>query len=367
MMDNIVYYNYTNPLHETAFSSIKTVARFYRKDLSLTRIKAILRQHPVYNQKRREKKTKTFVPIYAYFRLELLQIDLCEVQYMARYNKGIRYLLMIYDTASKKSWVIPCKNKTSLIISEKLDTFLKNLDGNVKKILMDRGREFTASITQSVFKKYNIICIHPAPGRHAYGVERFNQTFQNILYKYLSSQNTKKYFHHLDNLTEIYNSRRHRVIKMSPNEAYLKENRTRLATTLFYHYGKTVLVGKKKQKKSEFFIGDSVKLKLERKTFTRGYHDHFGKEVYKIKHIDLSKFIPLYTLISNENKTLPTKYYEEDLQHLGNLKLQNLKKIPKFTILQQRKNKLNEIEVLVKWDNIDQYYNTWTPKSLLKQ
>ena len=37
--------------------------------------------------------------------------DLIEVQPLAQYNKGIRYLLTVIDVLSKYAWVQPLKNK----------------------------------------------------------------------------------------------------------------------------------------------------------------------------------------------------------------------------------------------------------------
>lgn len=165
-MDNIVFFNYTNPLHPTAFGSIKKVAKFYRPDVSLARVKAILLQNKVYTTKRREKKIKHYVPIYAYYRRELLQLDLIETRILSKSNSGVNYLLMIYDSASKYSWVIALKNKSMLLVSQKLDEFFTSLDQPVRRCLTDSGAEFRGSLSQKVFQKHGIKLSHPTPGKH---------------------------------------------------------------------------------------------------------------------------------------------------------------------------------------------------------
>ena len=168
-MENIVYFNYTNVLHVTAYAGLNTVARFYRKDLSLDQVKQILSQHESYTVKRKEKKIKNYAHIYAYFKRELIQIDLVDTSYMSRHNKGITFLLNIYDTATKYAWSFPIKRKTGQIVSETLDNFFSSLSTPVKRAFFDKGREFTCALSQEVFKKHNIKTIHPKPGKHAYG------------------------------------------------------------------------------------------------------------------------------------------------------------------------------------------------------
>lgn len=368
-MDHIIYFNYTNPLHPTAFGSINTVAKFYKPNVPLERVKAVLLQNTVYTSKRREKKVKHHVPIYAYYKFELIQIDLLEVRFLARSNSGIHYIFMAYDTASKYGWCIPLKNKKMITVSKALDDFFSSLNAPVRRVLLDRGSEFSGILSRNVFEKHGVVLTWTLPSKHAYGVERLNQSFQHLLYKFLSSRKNNRFIDHLQDLMDTYNSRTHRIIQMQPRQALLKKNAHILAKTLFEYYGKNVLRGKKKQKKSKLFVDDLVHLKLERKTFTRGYNDHYSKAVYKIVSIDISKHIPLYTLKSTEegeNNILPIKYYEENLLKVGQkLDDKNLNKIPAYDILEERTNKSKKTDYLIKWRNISDEYIQWVPKDLL--
>ena len=369
-MDNIVYFNYTNPLHSTAYGSINTVSKFYKPDVSLERVKSILSHHKVYTLKRLGKRVKNHVPIYAYFKRDLLQLDLIDVAYMSHFNKGVHFLLNVYDTASKYVWIFPLKKKTGKIVSEQLDIFFTNLNPPAKRILLDRGTEFTNSLSMNVFLKHNIKITHPKKGKHAFGVERSNRQIQALIYKGLLSTGKKRYIDDLDYLVDLYNSRHHRIIKMSPKEAEKDQNSNLLALTLLKYYGKNALKGRKQHKKSKLFVNDFVRVKLERKTFTRGYQDHYSKTLYQINAIDISKHIPLYILssIEDKNELLPRKYYEEELLKVdGTIDKSLLKKIPPYSILQERKNKNGKTEVLIQWndENISNKYNTWVYKDYL--
>jgi len=51
--------------------------------------------------------------------------DLVEVQPLAKYNRGIRYLLMVLDVLSKYAWVQPLKAKTGVALVKAVDKILK--------------------------------------------------------------------------------------------------------------------------------------------------------------------------------------------------------------------------------------------------
>ena len=53
--------------------------------------------------------------------------DLVEVQPLAKYNQGIRYLLMVLDVLSKYAWVQPFKAKTGVALAKPLARFLNKV------------------------------------------------------------------------------------------------------------------------------------------------------------------------------------------------------------------------------------------------
>ena len=44
---------------------------------------------------------------------------------LAKYNRGIRYLLMVWDVLSKYAWVQPLKAKTGVALVKAFDKILK--------------------------------------------------------------------------------------------------------------------------------------------------------------------------------------------------------------------------------------------------
>ena len=86
-----------------------------------------------------------------------LVADLVEVQPLAKYNRGIRYLLTVLDVLSKYAWVQPLKDKTGVAL---VHAFEKILKGDVNPIDCKRieGKNFTTGPFNdgSTSKAFNI-------------------------------------------------------------------------------------------------------------------------------------------------------------------------------------------------------------------
>ena len=67
--------------------------------------------------------------------------DLVEVQPLAKYNRGIRYLLTVLDVLSKYAWMQPLKAKTGVALVKALNKILKQ-GRQPNRLQTDRGTEF---------------------------------------------------------------------------------------------------------------------------------------------------------------------------------------------------------------------------------
>ena len=130
------------------------------------------------------------------------------------------------------------------------------------------------------------------------------------MYKYMTAHNTLTYADKLQDLMRTYNTRRHRIIKMSPQQAERAVNQDRLARTLLAYYGK-----RKWQPASKTLLkGSLVRIQLEKAKFARGYKQQTSEEIYRIHAVDVSKPIPLYTLQSfDKTEIIRGKFYANNL------------------------------------------------------
>ena len=117
--------------------------------------------------------------------------DLVEVQNISKYNKGMRYLLMVIDAFSKYAWVEPIKTKTGKAVTEAFEKILKRSQGRQPQNLQtDDGKEFYNNHFQALMKRKNIHHFSTSGDTKASIVERFNRTLKERLYHYFTIKNT---------------------------------------------------------------------------------------------------------------------------------------------------------------------------------
>ena len=149
--------------------------------------------------------------------------DLIEVQPLAQYNKGIRYLLTVIDVLSKYAWVRPLKNKTGPSVVEALETIVDE-GRKAVRLQTDKGKEFYNKGVQDWFKEQGIKHFSTKGDAKASVVERFNRTIKQRLYRYFTAANTLEFDSHLQALVDGYNATPHRSIGMAPKQVTWKMN-----------------------------------------------------------------------------------------------------------------------------------------------
>lgn len=76
---------------------------------------------------------------------DLWQIDLMDMQNIAKHNKNHRYILAIIDCFSKFGWCIAIKNKTSECVIKAFEILFKKTNRRPIHICSDQGREFVSN------------------------------------------------------------------------------------------------------------------------------------------------------------------------------------------------------------------------------
>ena len=120
-------------------------------------------------------------------------------------------------------------------------------------------------------KKHRIHLFFTKGDTKAAVVERFNRTFKQRLYRYLTAANTLHYLDVLPALVKGYNSTTHRSIKMSPKDVNAKNERQ----VWLNLYRKRI---KAKRQKSIFQVGDRVRLSKKQKVFDKSYLPQWTEE-----------------------------------------------------------------------------------------
>ena len=148
--------------------------------------------------------------------------DLVEMQKFSKWNKGIKYLLMVIDVFSKYGWIRGLKDKKTETVSEAFDDIFER--GRQPKMLWsDKGSEFISKHFKDFLKKKDIKLYHTENEEKSSVVERWNKTMKNKMWKMFTVNNNTVYADKIDKLVNDYNNTRHSSIKMTPVEASKKK------------------------------------------------------------------------------------------------------------------------------------------------
>jgi len=108
--------------------------------------------------------------------------DLVDVEPLAKYNRGIRYLLTVLDVLSKYAWVQPLKAKTGVALVQAFDKILKQ-GRQPNRLQTDRGTKFYNQTFQRWLKDQGIQHFSTEGDAKASVVERFTRTLKERLYR----------------------------------------------------------------------------------------------------------------------------------------------------------------------------------------
>ena len=104
--------------------------------------------------------------------------DLVEMQKYGKWNKGIKYLLMVIDVFSKNGWIKPLKDKKTESVSLAFDEIFKKSKRKPDKLWTDKGSEFISKHFKDFLKKNNVKLYHTENEEKSSVVERWNRTMK---------------------------------------------------------------------------------------------------------------------------------------------------------------------------------------------
>lgn len=341
--------NYNKPGHELFVSGISNIYRYFKGVLSRNDISKLLGSVENYTL-HREYKHLSRNPSFSHFKRYQVQIDLIDIQKLSRWNDGVKFLLAAIDTFTRKAFVQPCKDKKAETVLAAFKIIFRNFGSKIFTLVADRGSEMRNKEFINFCRQNNIRFFHNFTSVHAAFVERFNRTFQNMLYKYLSEFETKRYLDVLEDILASYNARYHRMIGMSPNDAEDEKNHLNVALAMEKYHSKSKLGGNRHPK---FKVGQLVRIALQKTVFHRGYNEQSNYEVFLIKSVKQKLGKPLYYLETYDKaEQLLGGFYEHELTAVNS----DIFRVEK--VLKTRKRG-GIVEHFVKWKGYDSGHNSW--------
>lgn len=298
-----IYYDIQNPAGFTGIDPVwkeaikidpkikrSDVKKFLLKQYTYTIHKPIVRKF----QRRR---------ITSYGKNTHWQIDLCDMQKLAPFNQGFKYLLTCYDVFSKMGWARPIRNKKPETVQKAFQSIVKEVGTFPWNVYSDSGKEFVGNPFKDYLKKnYVIHYISKSPDIKAAGVERLNRTLKTRLWRYFTAKKTYKYVDVLQKLMKAINSSYHSVIKMRPIDVTMEnENMVRER-----------LKERKKKTKPVYQPGDKVRIAQEKHVFKKGYLPNFTKEIFQVVRV-LKKHPVLYKIQDLNGEEIEGSWYQHEL------------------------------------------------------
>lgn len=306
-----IYYDVTNPSSFSSPHELYLAAHRIDPKISYSDVENWLARQSVYI---RHKQTRTRFkrrkilcrgPFYQF------QADLMFMLQFAKYNDGMKYLLVVIDCFTRFLSVVPMKNKTGQECLRAIKKAFLEMKGNPLKFQTDGGTEFYNEYVQKFLKSINTI--HFSTQQHdikAAIAERVIRTLRIKMHKIMMRKRTLRYITWLPQLVKSYNSRKHTAFKkkFAPNEIN-QSNRNEVFDLLYGEYLK------KAKFKFKFKLGDIVMLALDKRTnilgkMTQTYKEDLFEIIDQIYDIP-----PTYKLKFLSNGTVVKgKFYAEQLQ-----------------------------------------------------
>ena len=286
---------------------------------------------------------------------ELAQADIADLSMFGDQNNGFKYLLTFIDVFSKKAFVVPLKTKTGNEMKNALATIFRKF--RPQSLQTDRGTEFINSVVRDFCKEngVNLFFTHNQDVKCAV-VERFNRTLKGRMFKYFTAHATRKYVDILDQLVDAYNNSVHRTIKMTPNQVTGQNTSDVFQNTYGEETPRDYLQNRKNEEKTRFAIGDKVRVKYALTSMDKSYYPNWSDMIFTIIHVSESDRRDMYEIEDELKVKQPRRFYSYELQKVEGKPVYRVEKI-----IKQAKS-----QVLVKWLNHPESFNSWVKKSQIK-
>lgn len=356
--ENDLENNYNTPGHPIAFSGITNIYNFYKGLLSIEKIKEILSKVENYTLHREYKKGQRN-PSFSHFKRYQFQMDLVDIQQLAKYNDGVRYIMTVIDTFTRFAFARLLADKKASTVLSAFKSVLKEAKQNPQILVVDRGTEFQNKEFTQFCKENNIKLYTPDSSIHAAYIERFNRSLQGIIYKFMTENETYRFISQqskfdgqdvkmFGRLMETYNNRKHRMTGTTPMIAETDtSSHIDIALRMAKYHEKI------KQKKQNFFVGDTVRIAIQKGKFSRGYKEQSNQEIFRIYEIKKLKKIPMYFLQTYDNsEKIKGGFYDFELTKV-NSEVFRIEKILKTRTIN------GQTQHFVRWKGFNPSYDSW--------
>ena len=360
-MDNYLaklYYSSNKPANFSSSQKLYDVVKAQgRYPITQKYIKNWLKSQETYTLNRSSQKPKPQNRVIVQGKDSQWDADLGDMQSLAKYNGGIKFILLVIDIFSRYVWVRPLKNKTGQEVAKALTEIFK--EGRQPKHILrvDRGKEFSNQHVRPLLNRHNIHLLLTNNLTKANYAERALKTIKSKIFRYMMSKQTHKYVNVLQDLVKAYNNTKHSSLGRPPADVNDdNEGEVRLDQYLLQRKDKS------KKQNFKFEVGETVRISHLKTTFQREYQQKWTGELFKITKRYKRNGIPVYKLQDWSGEDIDGSFYQQELQ-VVDVNQDTLFKVEKVL---RRRMRNGQREAFVKWLHWPKKYNSWIPATNLQ-
>ena len=129
-----------NPRSGISFGGVNRIDNFYNKIIPIHKIKEFLSKDNSYTLHGKSFR-KHYNPSFIRYKGQQIQADLIDVGDLNHKNNGIKFLLTLICSFTKKEWIAPIKNKKSDVVLIAFKKLLQSINKTQRSLLTDAGGE----------------------------------------------------------------------------------------------------------------------------------------------------------------------------------------------------------------------------------
>ena len=350
-----IVYKYTNLKAPASFTSVTKLKKHHFPDQDAGVLRDALLSIDTYSKhkpiRRKFTRHKTITGSID----QQWQLDLMDMQSLARFNDGFRYVLVAIDVFSRHAWATPIKSKGGRDVTEAFQSITQQ-EREPYCIQTDKGKEFVNKIFQAHLKSENIIFFTSENDDiKASLVERLNRSLKEKLWRYFSHKHTYRYIDVLDAVVTSYNHTHHKTLKMAPVDVKAENSET-----VFYRHDtpskkQIKQVWKKGGRRSDVAVGDRVRMLRAEKPFDKGYEANWSEEVFNVGRVLGDRG---FELEDDTGEVVKGVFYPEEVQKVFKGRYDKTYLIDEVL---RHKTVDGKRLAFVRWKGYDDKFNEWIP------
>lgn len=196
-----LYYSASKPAAYQGADKIRlTLKSEGNNDIGIHKIRKLLQNQDDYSLQKSVRRRFQRAQVVVAGPNKQLDIDLMNMQSLAKDNDGVKFLLVAIDVFTRYAWVVPLKDKTGKNVEKALSIILKDI--RPKKIRSDAGGKFKNKWVSKLLKDkhiYHHITLNETIANY---VERLNKTLRSIIFRYLEKHRSRRYIDTLPGLVK---------------------------------------------------------------------------------------------------------------------------------------------------------------------